>query len=309
VRACGRKQYAPPPPLPPLQASYSVYLLKKVHFPLQHSGITHSGEIAPMTIPDEIQPLLDDYLALMQAQLPELLGALYLHGSIALGAFQQHTSDIDFVTVINRCCTDDDKHTLAHIHRTLTQKYPQWTMDGCYLQWADLGKIGTEIAPYPHINEGHFNPEAQGTVNYVTWWLLKNQGVAVIGTDPKTLEMRIDWDAFMRDMQNNMNSYWRSFTTAPHRILWLLDDYGVQWAVLGVLRQFYTFREHAIVSKIEAGEYALNCLPQRWHRIIQAAINIRKQQPDTLYRWRIVRMLEAYQFLRYIIDLCNKNFT
>lgn len=258
-----------------------------------------------MSIPQEIQPLLDDYLALMRTQLPDLLGAMYLHGSIALDAFQPHTSDIDFVTVINRCCTDDDTHTLAHIHRMLGQKYPQWTMDGAYLQWSDLGNIPSAIAPYPHVNEAFFNPEAEGTVGYVTWWLLKNRGVAVIGRDPKTLDIQIDWDIFIHDMQHNLNTYWRRFTTAPRRIIWLLDDYGVQWAILGVLRQFYTFRERTIISKIGAGEYALNCLPQRWHRIIQHAIHIRKQQPDTLYRWRVTRMMEAHQFLRYIIGVCN----
>jgi hypothetical protein len=260
-----------------------------------------------MSIPQEIQPLLDDYITSLQAELPDLLGALYLHGSIALDAFQPHTSDIDFVTVINRCCTDDDMHTLAHIHRVLTQKHPQWTMDGCYLQWDDIGKNAADIAPYPHINEGNFNPEAQNTVGYVTWWLLKNRGVAVIGKDPKALDITIDWDVFICDMHGNLNSYWRRFTYAPTRINWLLDDYGVQWAVLGVLRQFYTFREHDITSKIGAGEYALNCLPERWHRIIQHAMNIRKQKQDSLYRWRVVRLLNAYHFMRYIIDLCNSD--
>jgi hypothetical protein len=35
----------------------------------------------------------------------------------------------------------------------------------------------------------------------------------------------------------------------------LLSDWGVQWAVLGVLRQFYTLREGRITSKTKAGEY------------------------------------------------------
>jgi hypothetical protein len=49
-----------------------------------------------------------------------------------------------------------------------------------------------------------------------------------------------------------MNTYWARFTTDPRYIAWLLADYGIQWTVLGVLRQFYTFREHAITSKVGA---------------------------------------------------------
>lgn len=98
----------------------------------------------------------------------------------------------------------------------------------------------------------------------------------------------------IRKMLQNLNTYWASFTRQPGRMVWLWCDYGIQWAVLGVLRQFYTFREGDITSKSGAGEYALKQLPERWHRLIQEALNIRHETPGSLYR-----------FLQFIIRTCN----
>jgi hypothetical protein len=75
--------------------------------------------------------------------------------------------------------------------------------------------------------------------------------------------------------------------------------------VLGVLRQFYTFREHAITSKSAAGIYALEHIPGHWHRLIQEAVNIRMGTHVSLYQFRIVRAIEARAFLQLIIAACK----
>lgn len=119
----------------------------------------------------------------------------------------------------------------------------------------------------------------------------------------------MDWDRLTVDMMANLNTYWVRFTREPARMAWLLSDYGIQWTVLGVLRQFYTFKEQDITSKTGAGEYALQHVSTRWHRIIQEALNIRNQTDVSLYRFRILRAIEAWRFLKHLIHLCNTNFT
>ena len=107
------------------------------------------------------------------------------------------------------------------------------------------------------------------------------------------------------DMRENINTYWASFITKFSRITYLWTDYGVQWTVLGVLRQFYTFKENDITSKAGAGEYALTHLPARWHRLIQEALNIREQKHRSLYTFKLVRSIEAFLFLRDVIHRSN----
>lgn len=77
------------------------------------------------------------------------------------------------------------------------------------------------------------------------------------------------------------------------------------WAAPGVLRKFYTFRENGIISKTAAGEYALGCLPPRWHRIIREALNLREEITSSLYKSRIERALETVRLLEVVIRECN----
>lgn len=257
-----------------------------------------------MSVPTVILPVLDEYLELMEQRLPDLINAFYIHGSIALGAFNPACSDIDFVAMLNRHCTIDDMNSLREVHYLLRKKYPKWKMDGCYLQWDDWGKSAEEISPHPYMNDV-FHPVSQEGAGWVTWWLLKHCGEAIVGIDPKTLDFVVDWDIFSVDIHNNLNSYWIRFIRDPRRMAWLFSDYGVQWSILGILRQFYTLREHEIISKLAAGEYGLSYLPERWHRIIQEAIFLQEQKPSSLYRSRIHRFLDARQFLQNLIHLCN----
>ena len=261
-------------------------------------------DLAPTTrrMPEPIKPLIEEYLNLIEEQLPSFLSGFYIHGSIALGAFNERLSDIDFLTVCSHLCTEHDLECLQQIHQTIGTKYPRWALEGYYLQWNDLGKLDEALPPYPFYADDKLNPGGYHSLNSITWQLLKTHGLALIGPQSDTLPFVVDWDVLIDRMMNNLNTYWVSFTRDPRRMVWLLNNNGIQWAVLGVLRLFYTFKEHDITSKTGAGEYALNHVPIRWHPIVQEALNIREQKRKPLFKSRIVRALEAIKFLRYVIQ-------
>ena len=256
-------------------------------------------------VPAPIQPLLAAYLAALEQALPGLMAACYLHGSIALDAFDLQLSDIDFITVVSRDCTPDDIARLRAIHQDIAQRYPQWLLEGSYLQSQDVGQLGHARTPAPYHHDNTFHATGTFDANAVTWWMLKHQGIALRGPAPDTLDFGVSWEALIAEMAQNLNSYWASWTTSPARIARLLTDDGLHWAVLGVLRQFYTFREHAITSKTDAGAYALMQVPARWQRIVQEALNLRQQTGVSAYRSRTFRAWEAVSFLKYIIRVCN----
>lgn len=249
-------------------------------------------------LPEPIQPMMADYVGKLEAALPGLVSAVYVHGSIALGAFNPASSDVDFITVLTRRANADDIARLTELHQHITATY-QWGMDGSYLQREDLGQI-ILTTPYPHYNEG-FNPAAEFNASDVTWWTLKHYGIAVVGQTPAELAYEVDWDDLIVKMRHNLNTYWRGWAYGPRRMAILVSDWGVQWAVLGVLRQFYSFREGDIVSKTDAGRYALTCVPTRWHKLIREAINIREREPERFYRFPLWRAFDTVRFLRYII--------
>lgn len=263
--------------------------------------------ILELRLPEPVQPIIENYTFLTRKHLVDLIHGVYIVGSIALGEFNERFSDIDFVTVLNRRVTSLETEELRKIHQFIEETFPRWKMSGSYVQTRDLGKLDNDLAPHPHFHDGVFQPAVQNGLNSVTWWELKNHGIPVAGTDPHDLPFTVDWNLLIAEMRANLNSYWQSWTQQPRRIVLLYSDWGIQWAVLGILRQFYTFRENSITTKIRAGQYALDCLPRQWHALIYEAINIRQGKNNSSYRFRPGRMVEAVHFLRYIIKSCNAN--
>jgi len=258
-------------------------------------------------IPEVVQPIIKNYIFLTEKRLVGLINAFYIVGSIALGEFNEHFSDIDFITILNRRATAVEIEHLRKIHQTIEKNHPRWRMSGSYIQSGDLGKLGDEVQPHPHFHDGVLSPAAPEGLNSVTWWELKNHGIAVIGTEPGNLPFGVDWDLLIAEMRINLNSYWLSWTRHPGRTILMYSDWGIQWAVFGVLRQFYTFRENSITTKVRAAEYGLEYLPPQWHPLVQEAVNIRQAKRNSSYRFRFSRMVEAVNFLKYMINTCNAN--
>ena len=271
-------------------------------------------------IPEPIRPTLQDYISLVNQQIPGLMKGFYLEGSIALGGFNEHFSDIDFVALLNRPLTHTEFATLRKIHKVIGKCYPRWKMSGSYLQSDDLGGCNNLVLANI-CYEGRLRLEGHFDWNWVAGWILKNHGIAIIGPEPQALPVTIDWDRLIERMRVNLNSYWAGWTRRPDAFGKMLFDLGLQWAVLGVLRQFYSFRENAITTKTKAGEYALTCVPSRWHRLIQEAIDIRAGRRSSAcrfrivrtkasaYQLRVVRTMEAVRFIKFIIQTCNACFT
>ena len=257
-------------------------------------------------IPEALQPLFEDYLLTIDQSLPGLLAAFYLEGSLALGAFNERWSDIDFVGVLSRHCTKQEVETLEAIHHRLQSAYPRWQWQGEYLCWEDWVQSGQGRTLSLTYHAGRIQPRTQLDLHTsVTSWTLKHHGLALRGPDPRHLALVVDWGVLLAQIQRNLNTYWASFATQPQRMAWLLTDYGIQWAVLGVLRPWYTLQERDIASKTQAVGYALTRLPHRWHRLIREALHIREQTKGSFYPSRIGRAIEAVRFVRYVIHACN----
>jgi hypothetical protein len=259
-------------------------------------------------IPEPIRPTLEHYVRLTDKQLPGLISAFYIVGSIALGGFNERFSDIDFIVTLNRRVSSQDIETLTAIHKGIEQAFPKWKLSGEYLQINDLGGVKNKIEPGPYYHDGKLHTEGYFEINSVTGWELKYHGITIMGKEPSNLPFTVDWNLIVVKMKENLNSYWARWATRPSRIVVMLSDWGIQWTVLGVLRQYYTFRENSITTKMKAAEYALAHLPSHWYPLIQEAIDIREGKKDLHYRSRIVRMIEAVKFLKFVIQVSNNEF-
>ena len=256
-------------------------------------------------IPEPVRPILEKYISLLEQKSPGLIRAFYIVGSISLNEFNEHFSDIDFVAVLDRPASQADIESLRTLHKAIEEDFPGSKLSGNYLQMTDLGRFENEIQPHPYYQDGKLHEAGYFEINSITWWVLKNYGIAIWGNEPEDLPFTVDWELLVDRMKENLNSYWLGWTKRPGRFLVLLSDWGIQWTVLGVLRQYYTFRENSITTKIGAAKYALNCLPSDWHPLIQDAIDIREGKKGQHYHSRIFRMIGAVKFLKYIIKVSH----
>lgn len=260
-----------------------------------------------------VQTILNEYLTLLNKQIPNTLEGLYLHGSIALNAYSEGSSDIDFIAVINRPLTELDVKEIANLHKALHQKYKETVMDGCYLLVEDVGKDESEIKNCLYVNEGKIRWSNEG-VNPITWWILKNKGITILGTSIDTYDFNVN-DKILNDyILKNMNTYWANRLKARKRYQSMsillpnkLIDLEVEWSITGMLRQFYTLQEREIVSKVEASKYALKKLPERWHNIIKDAISIREGSNIRYYKSKKQRINDMIQCMDYILNTSNAN--
>jgi hypothetical protein len=288
-----------------------VTLNSKERYPLsiRHPADPASADDLTQSIPAAIQPLLNAYLAMVEQARPGLIAGFYLHGSIALGAFNERISDIDFVAALSRPCAPDDLESLRSIHQAVGSRYRPWLMEGSYLQWRDIGQSDGPLPAHPHLHDGMLTLDQRqhaGDVTWwVTWWLLSNHGIALRGPKASTLPIQLAWEPMLERMRHNLVTYWGRFLSSPPKMAWLLSDYGVQWVVLGALRQYYSLRERAITSKEGAGLYGLAQLPPLFHPVIEEALAIRAGRRRRSYTGRLRRANAAHSLLQTVIDACK----
>ena len=60
-----------------------------------------------MAIPRIVDSVINEYITLFNEHLPETIEGLYIHGSIALNAYVEDSSDIDFITITNRALAEE----------------------------------------------------------------------------------------------------------------------------------------------------------------------------------------------------------
>lgn len=271
-----------------------------------------------MEIPVTVETVINEYINLLKAYFPGILEGVYIHGSIALNAYVEDSSDIDFITIINRRLSEEDFNSLTSIHAIIADKYKKPEMDGVYALYEDIGKLylnsyDNEIQ-YAYFNSGQLMVGDYFNFNPITWWVFKEKGINIIGPEPKDFQMNISSQQLLAYVLGNMNSYWANLIQSMENsiidyINLSIDqvDMEIEWTVLGLLRQYYTLKEKDIISKMDAGKYGLLNLPEEWHAIIKEAMDIRSGIKSTLFHSDEERIHSTIAFSKYIIEHCNES--
>ncbi|GAA0085314.1 nucleotidyltransferase domain-containing protein [Clostridium sp. CTA-7] len=265
-------------------------------------------------IPKKAKEIIDYHIKIIESSLPNFLESYYIYGSISLGAFDSTFSDIDFIAVIKRKVNEEDINTLKKIHADMQRKYHKTILDGMYVFNNDIESLNKIKSSCLRFNDGKFQGFKSFDRNSIDAYQLKKYGITIKGQAIKNLNYGINFDILIDEMRNNLNTYWINWINdcrklTPMKYIGLFVSLNIiEWGVLGVSRLYYTFKERDITSKIGAGEYALQNLPERWHKIINESMRLRKGNKKSYYNSIFERRNDALTYINYIIQESNELF-
>ena len=175
------------------------------------------------------------------------------------------------------------------------------------MTWDDLRRDPTLAIPAPSIHGGRFGLGAFA-LDPVTWHTLAHHGLPLRGPAPTCCAIWADPAVLASWTWGNLDSYWRPWRERSTRLfskagLASLGSWAPAWGVLGVTRLHYTLSTGRITSKEGAGRYALEAFPERWHRVVNECLRIRRGGASpSLYRTPLTRRHEALGYIAMVID-------
>jgi len=207
-----------------------------------------------------------------------LVAGLYLVGSHALGDVRPN-SDMDFLGVLGRSPEPDELAALRALHERLRETWPAPHLDGTYVRAGDLCRPADSATPVLRYLLGEEVEAAGSGVTPVEWLTLRTRGVRLIGAPIAELDVAVDDEAVRAYCRRNLAEYpWpqterlAELAGEASLVTWVADR--VEWIALGVPRLLATIETGQVLSKTEAGRYALDRFPE-WRAVLEASLKQR----------------------------------
>lgn len=257
----------------------------------------------PTAYPDVNATVLEFLTGVRQILGDRFLG-MYLSGSLALGDFSPHSSDIDFVVVTDGDVLDEQLVALRSLHARFNASDSPWAteVEAAYIPRDAIRRYDPARARHPHIQRGA--AEILDWDQLASDWvlqrhILREHGVIVAGPPPATLIDPVPPDAMRRAMVALMDEWWGTMPVDPAP----LRRSGYQaYAALTMCRMLYTLDAGDVVSKPVAARWAQTTLGARWAVLIERALAWRKDVTETLAG----DVDETVALIRYTRDRCRQ---
>jgi predicted nucleotidyltransferase len=209
---------------------------------------------------------LDACVAGLRDVFDDGLAGIYLHGSVAWGAYDPAVSDVDVAVLHRSDLSGEQRRALAGLHEDHGSRYAASArLDVSFVPLRLVGTYGEDILPY--YRDGRFHPFGGGDVNPVMWHTLRERGLIVWGAPAAEFVAPVSDEELAENMRRNLG-----FLSGR------MPDYvrsGARDQVFGVLclcRSLRTLRTRKISGKVSAARWALGEVDLRWRPLIERAL-------------------------------------
>ncbi len=224
---------------------------------------------------EDIKTFVDNLVAKINLELGHNLIGVYLHGSLAMGAYYRPKSDIDLIVVVrNKLNINQRKlasemiaqHSLLRpttgnielsiiLLKTARETPTPTPFEVHYSsRWHD--KILFQGVDY---SQNRFDPDLQSHFAYVS-----QRGFVLKGFPINEVFSKVDWKLFLDSVLDDFD--------------WIVEDEHILetpfYCVLNICRVLQLKSEdiQQVHSKDEGGEWALRNLPKKYHSVIKKAL-------------------------------------
>lgn len=232
----------------------------------------------------DVNAVLHDFAARIGAILGSHFLGMYLYGSLALGDFDPHHSDIDYIVVTDAEIADDLFMALKEMHAHFDASDSPWAakVEAAYIPQDTLRYSLPTLAQYPQIEKGR--PLVRDHLE-IGWafqcYTLREHGVVVAGPDPRTLIDPVDPHAMRQAILAIARGWLEGARHDPAWLVWLQHRSEQAFVVLTLCRFLYTLDSGTVASKPVAARWAKEPLGQRWATLIERSLARQHDKGET----------------------------
>ena len=245
-----------------------------------------------------------DVNALLQALLPKVQGVLgayftgmIVHGSLANGDFNPHSSDIDILVVTSDELPAEMLPALRAMHAAFTASGMPWAdeLEVSYLPQRALRRFDPTNCNHPALRiDGSFEVDGHGAEWIIQRHIIREKGIALAGPSPQTLIDPISPADLRRAQIELLREWWAPQLSDP--TLLRSSEYQA-YAVLTMCRALYTLHHGEVATKPGAAQWVHQTLGEPWAALIQQAAGWQRgMEMDELPK--------VLSFIRYTLAQC-----
>ncbi len=217
---------------------------------------------------------------LLLSRIHSILGAklvgLYLEGSLVLGDFDPHTSDIDLLAALAADLDDREFAALDAMHTTIASENPQWDdrIEVCYIPVDALQHVKSRTGQIANISPGEPFHRLEAKKEWLmNWYLTRERSIPLYGPPPKTIIEPITREEFIGSVKDHARAWDEWVGDMKNR-------YAQSYAIFAICRALYSVCTGDQVSKKQAALWAKEQLPE-WSPVIQNALDWKEAGKDT----------------------------
>jgi hypothetical protein len=232
----------------------------------------------------DVNSVLHDFQTRIQAILGNRFRAMYVYGSLALGGFDPHNSDIDFIVVTDTELPDATLDALRVMHIQFTESDSPWAekVEAAYIPQEALNHSEPTDTRYPQVEKGR--PLFKEPLE-IGWAFqrhtLREYGIVVSGAAPSALINPVNPDDMRWSAVAITGGWLDQARHDPEWLDWVGHREGQAFVVLTLCRFLYLLDSGTITSKPAAAAWGQKALPVRWRPLIERSLARQHDQAPT----------------------------